>query len=218
MKKRSLIKSLTAILLLIGCSDVDNPESNNNDIANLEKVTDQRDGKVYRIVTIGTQTWMAENLNFWTNNSWCYLGEFSNCEKYGHLYTWDAATTACPSGWHLPTDEEWKLLEIEIGMSKVQANELGSRGVNEGYKLKSKNGWRSGGGGSDQYGFGGLPASQRNSGGSYGIDSIHSFWWTASKDSNKIDAYYRATSYYESTITRKTQSTGIGNSVRCIRD
>ena len=76
---------------------------------------DSRDGKVYKTVKIGTQTWMAQNLNYTMVNSSCYNDSNVNCKTYGRLYTWAAAKTACPKGWHLPSDTEWSILETYSG-------------------------------------------------------------------------------------------------------
>jgi hypothetical protein len=90
----------------------------------------------YAVVTIGDQTWMAENLNYETSDSWGFFNNGSNCDVYGRLYTWDAAMSACPSGWHLPSDNEWKTLEMFLGMSQSEADDTGWRGSDEGGKLK----------------------------------------------------------------------------------
>jgi len=103
--------------------------------------TDSRDGKTYKTVTIGTQTWMAENLNYQMPDSWCYDDSLSNCDKYGRLYTWEAAKNACPAGWHLPSEEEWRILERHLGMTADETEIFLMRGEGIGTKLKSESDW-----------------------------------------------------------------------------
>ncbi len=97
-----------------------------------EQLIDSRDGKAYKIVTIGNQTWMAENLSFHkelsraiepgklngngpTEYYFCPMDKDENCEKLGILYTFESAQNACPVDWHLPSQEEFKLLLSNIG-------------------------------------------------------------------------------------------------------
>jgi uncharacterized protein (TIGR02145 family) len=78
--------------------------------------TDSRDGYAYRWVKIGSQTWMAENLRFNAPaGSWIYNNDSANLATFGRLYTWKAAQTACPKGYHLPTDKEWETLIQFLG-------------------------------------------------------------------------------------------------------
>ena len=119
-------------------------------------ITDTRDGHSYKTVTIGSQTWMAENLNYKTDNSYCYDDKASNCSKYGRLYTWAAAITACPTGWHLPTKAEFETLFTAVGGQSTA-----------GKMLKSTSGWNSSGNGSDDYSFSALPAGVRDYKGDY---------------------------------------------------
>jgi len=109
-------------------------------------LVDARDGKVYKKVKIGSQIWMAENLNFATDTgSICYDNQLSNCNVYGRLYVWEVAKRVCPDGWHLPSDIEWQILEKYIGMPENELNMIGFRGgINDiAGKLKSKTGWNS---------------------------------------------------------------------------
>ena len=119
MKKIALV--LLAAILGVGMST-----SRNGNVDGT--FTDPRDGNTYKYVQIGNQIWMAENLRFDTKrDSMFYDNESVMGDKYGRLYRWNAARDACPDGWHLPTDEEWKELEMYLGMAAEDADKEGKR-------------------------------------------------------------------------------------------
>jgi len=140
--------------------------------------TDSRDGKSYKTVKLGTQTWMAENLNYNATGSRCYNDSEANCTKYGKLYNWETAKTACPAGWHLPSSNEWVVLEDYAEYR---------RGVYVPDALKAKSGWNDGDNGTDDYSFTALPGGFCRPG--YGtadaaIDRFselgeNGYWWTS---------------------------------------
>ena len=112
---------------------------------------DLRDGKKYKTVKIGNQTWMAENLNYETEGSFCYENKPANCKKYGRLYTWNAALKACPVGWHLPNKTEFEKLIEFVGGEEIAAE-----------KLKDQSGWTYASAGTDDFGFSALSGGKRD--------------------------------------------------------
>lgn len=169
-------------------------------------LTDARDGQTYKTVTIGLQTWMAQNLNYEMANSYCYNNESANCPTYGRFYTWAAAMMACPTGWHLPSETEWRTLFTVVGGSTVA-----------GIVLKSQSGWSKNGNGMDAYGFSALPAGYRDYRGEYINEGYGAHFWS-SAGSLSGGAFYMVMysdidNAYLYDISKNT-----GNSVRCVKD
>jgi uncharacterized protein (TIGR02145 family) len=143
------------------------------------KFLDIRNNETYNLVEIGSQCWMSRNMNYSTEGSWCYGNSNANCEKYGRLYNFQTAKTVCPSGFALPSDSDFKILERELGMTQEDANKTGWRGGEEGSKLKNKTGWD----GNNESGFSALPAGAREDNGSYGGVARGTSFWTSTEDS-----------------------------------
>ncbi|MDR2592174.1 MAG: hypothetical protein LBC59_05140 [Chitinispirillales bacterium] len=169
-------------------------------------LTDSRDGKQYRTVVIGGMRWMAENLNYKTSSgSWCYENHNPSCNKYGRLYDWKTAMTVCPSGWYLPSRQEWNDLAASIGENMA------------GKKLKAKSGWNNNGNGTDEYGFSALPGGGRDSYGRFGGAGSNGDWWTATEDWSG-NAYIRNIYYGYGHVVDKNYDKRNGLSVRCVRE
>ena len=105
---------------------------------------DSRDNAKYATVKIGTQCWFAENLNYNAKNSSCYGDDDTNCEKYGRLFRWTEAQSACPDGSRLPTTDDWDMLLNYLGNAMVA-----------GKYMKDESNWSAA---EDAYGFSALPA------------------------------------------------------------
>jgi uncharacterized protein (TIGR02145 family) len=132
MARRHLRSLAFACALLFGCG---------GGAGSSTSYVDQRDGHTYSRVQVGSDTWMGENLAWEAPaGSFCYQDSAANCASGGRLYTFAAATSACPTGWHLSTDDEWKRLEAALGM-ETTALDLdyysAPRGTDEGTKLKT---------------------------------------------------------------------------------
>jgi uncharacterized protein (TIGR02145 family) len=168
-----------------------------------DPVTDV-DGQTYETVIIGNQTWMAKNLNRNVDGgSQCYDNDPANCEIYGRLYDWETAMMACPSGWSLPSDDEWKILENYVGRSA-------------GEHLKAKSGWYYLGSGKDTYGFAALPGGF---GGSIFYSARQEGYWWSSTEFDSLKVYYRRMSYdYEHVFRDYGVKRDSQKSVRCVKD
>jgi uncharacterized protein (TIGR02145 family) len=146
--------------------------------------------------------------------------EAQSLAEYGRLYNGyavDNASGLCPSGWHVPTDGEWMVLEMELGMSESEANSTGYRGTDEGTQLKSTIGWNNDGNGTDDLGFSALPGGFRSSGSGYfDFAGNYGYWWSSSP--NGDNAWYRDLNYGHPGILRYYSNPRIGFSVRCLRD
>ena len=169
-------------------------------------MTDPRDGKTYQTIAIGTQVWMAENLNYKTSSgSWAYDNEPSNAATYGRLYNWKTALKVCPDGWHLPFDEEWDILAKKYGEDVA------------GKALKSTTGWENNRNGSNRSGFNAKPAGYRYSDGSfYNVGKIGYFW--SSSEESEYNAWKRSLNYNDSEVSRYNLYKSNAYSCRCLRD
>jgi uncharacterized protein (TIGR02145 family) len=194
---------------------------------------DARDGKAYKWVKIGTQTWMAENLNFNATGSKCgnvltgngslVDGNTTTCDTYGRLYNWATAMAGaessdatpsgvqgvCPAGWHLPSDGEWDVLMTAVGGDATA-----------GTKLKSEEGWNTGSGyipGTDDYGFAALPSGNGHSFVNFANVGDSGFWWSTSQFS-AINAYYRYVNYYRENVYWDYYNKNLLFSLRCLQD
>jgi uncharacterized protein (TIGR02145 family) len=219
-------------------------------------------GQTYKTVKIGTQIWMAENLNYAVAGSKCYgeggevydyfdeennisitktLSETevqANCVKYGRLYDWSTAMALpsscnenscssqiqpkhkgiCPSGWHIPSDDDWNLLMTTVGGDDIA-----------GTKLKAKSGWSntktgSSGNGTDEFGFSALPGGIGNLGdkdGDFNNVGVTGYWHSTSEDGEAYAYAYRWRMSYNNEDTKRSDKPSKKSdllSVRCVKD
>ena len=102
----------------------------------LDRFTDPRDGYAYAVVTIGRTQWFAENLRYRTRDSRCYEADEANCADHGRLYRLEDALAACPPGWRLPSEDDWRRLELALGMSQADVVREKGRGDPLAQRLK----------------------------------------------------------------------------------
>jgi len=189
-----------------GCGDGGDPASGGGGSINYGTLTDDRDGQTYKTIVIGSQTWMAENMNFKTTDSWCYGDNANRCNKYGRLYAWSAAKSVCPIGWRLPDTADWRMVIVVAG----GANKAGK-------KLKSTSGWYDNGNGTDEFGFSALPGGTRGSDGHFYYADSTGYWWATAENGNG-EAYGRIMDYDGDRVYEYRGYYNYGFSVRCVKN
>ncbi len=206
------------------------------------------DGNVYSTIQIGDQLWMTENLktttyndgtsidliendSAWNNDStgaycWYDNDEETYSDPYGAIYNWNAVSTGklCPDGWHVPSDEEWKTLEMELGMSQAQADGRDERGFNEGSQLagndtlwphdhlRDNNLFGSSG-------FKALPGGGRL-GDEFYYMGVYGCYCSTTSRSQPNNSYFwcRIVTYNKNGILRNSRQKDNGWSVRCLKN
>ena len=202
-------------------------------------------GQIYNTVQILSQCWLKENLNIGTMingdivmednaliEKYCYNNEPDSCSKYGGLYLWEEVMQyeiqqgiqgICPPGWHIPTDEEWKVLsgatDSQYGIGHWIWDLFGWEGYDVGSNLKSSYGWRNGINGTDLFGFSGLPTGNHVYPGDFFNIHDSSPWWTSTAE-NTNNAYMRSLGIcFTQEIERFYHSIHmLGFGVRCIKN
>ncbi len=202
------------------------------------------DGHTYELVVIGDQCWFAENLRSehysngdaipgeltsgeWTSTDASELGaqavynnDSESLAVYGRLYNGYAVKDPrglCPTGWHVPSDEEFMVLEMHLEMSEAEVQSTSWRGVDQGMEMKEVNGVTPGWNGNNESGFTGLPAGYRHHNtGNYATQGSYTFFWTTSQ--NTVYNWYRGLSSGYTEVERSFSNLRGGFSIRCLWD
>ena len=229
--------SLVCMAVLQSCN-TDTPDQPVVEIGSVSDI----EGNTYKTVKIGSQWWMAENLRVTKFNDGqliSFIDENANDTvwseattpsysainngQFGLLYNYavvESSLNVAPEGWHVATDEDWKALEREVGMSQNESNALGWRGTIEAELLTAKNssGWPEGEVlfGSDAYQFNAKPGGCRVFNGELNLQGNTAFWWTATTDGN--EAWYRYFDASQTRIFRQHTYKGYGMSIRCVKN
>jgi len=208
MKTRKILFQLTILFLIvivvIICNSCEKEETSGIYI-------DNRDGQSYRYVKIGNQYWMTENINYVVSNGcWVYNNDTSNASTYGRLYNWITACNVCPSGWHLPSDDEWFALTDCLGGSSEAGGKLKEEGTAH-WNSPNK-------GATNSVDFSALPGGFRDYDGDFRNLGGCAYFW-ASTDYYGVDAWYRQLNSGNNRIDRYLSGNrNLGFSVRCVRD
>jgi len=235
--KKYISLLLATLIFCLSCNDDPTPTIGEETITDI-------DGNTYKIVKIGDQWWMAENLKVthfrngdaipkvtdnteWQNLStgaYCnYDNNSGNVSTYGSLYNWYAVNdnrNLAPTGWHIPSDEEWKQLEMFLGMSQADADDTDWRGTDEGGKLKETgtSHWDNPNtGATNESGFTALPGGYRELNGAFLYIGLAADYWSATQHLSG-SAWSRLLHYNFSDVRRDGLDKHLGFSVCCVKD
>jgi uncharacterized protein (TIGR02145 family) len=234
-----IIPSISAANYGLGQTGISTHTCNATNVHNLTLyygVMEDQQGNVYKTITIGNQEWMTENLKTTiyrngdpipnvTNNSqwasttdggWCYYNNNAQFDcPYGKLYNWYTVSdprNVCPTGWHVPSNEEWTSLASYVGVGNegIAGGKLKSTGTQYWLDVNYA--------ATNETGFSGLPGGQRNNNGVFLSIGQSGNWWTASEDFDLQWPFFRYLSSQAGEVSQGSFSKNLGNSIRCIRD
>jgi uncharacterized protein (TIGR02145 family) len=215
-------------VLLNGCNKADTVPTDKSQADVIDK-----DGNIYKTVTIGTQVWMAENLKttkydngdqILTTSSdisgeslpkyqWTFGDDVNNADIYGRLYTWYAATdirNVCPTGWHVPADGEWETLKSYLGGDSIAGGKLKEKGITH---------WQTPNiGATNEVGFDVRPGGYRNFSGSFVSLQLSSYIWSSTQNPTPEWSWGQRMGYNDGILLRGGYYKQAGASVRCIKN
>lgn len=224
-----ILMAATAVAIILTISNSCKKDEENDTISN-GAFTDPRDGTIYKTLKIGNQTWMAENLKYLPSvvgsatgsttmpNYYVYgyndtvvsnAKATENYKTYGVLYNWESAKTACPAGWHLPSDVEWSQLMDRLGGESEAGSKLKESGTLHWNDPNTE--------ATNETGFTALPGGYRNNLGEFYIIGTNGYWWSATSFSSNA-AWGRGMYYKSNQVSRDASYKENGFSVRCVKD
>jgi uncharacterized protein (TIGR02145 family) len=245
MKTRTILPTITLLFIILTMFFFSCKKENQDE----GPFTDTRDGNIYSTVKLGNQIWMAENLAYLPEVSPSSIGAVNsndyadpfyyvygyegadvsqatsnvNYGKYGVLYNWQAAINACPAGWHLPSDADWKELEMFLGMSQSDTDIRGwNRGTNQGSKIAGtaslwENGFLKASSDFGTSGFTALPAGFRSNLKYFTGLGGYTTWWCSTEYDNRI-AWSRELDFDYTNLIRDYYLKDYGFSIRCVKN
>ena len=218
---------LTSLLFITSCSSDDNNNIPNVQPASKGVFTDGRDGREYHYVRIGDLEWTTDNAKYNTgddNTRSIYstqeiigdensINDSLTVSKYGYLYSYEGAKQAAPDGWRLPSDEDWKNLEIALGMSKSDAGADGWRGSYQATLMHQEDGTQL----NMEYG-GFLDGNSTAYNLKFYFIEAFGYYWTSTSDEKAGTAFFRKIKFNSGKVYRHTSTTNNMMSVRFVRD
>jgi len=194
-------------------------------------LTDSRDGNIYKTIVIGNQVWMAENLAYLPAINQPVQGSYTvphyyvynysgtnvaaakatpNYSTYGVLYNWPAALTACPEGWHLPTNDEWSILIEYLGGRYLAGEKMKENGTTHWQPPNSE--------ATNESGFTALAGGERSDDGRFCLMGSYAAWWSSISTNTEQEAYVLGMNSYTPYVNFGTPHKESGWSVRCLQD
>jgi uncharacterized protein (TIGR02145 family) len=220
----------TIIVMVMAAGSSCNKNDDDDNTIATGTFTDPRDGTVYKTVTIGNQTWIAENLKYLpavigpgtgSQTTPCYYvfgydgtivaeaKAIDNFTTYGVLYNWSAAMSACPPGWHLPGDAEWSQLMDHLGGQDVAGGKLKESGTTHWSDPNT--------GATNESGYTALPGGRRNDDATFLYTGYNGYWWSSTAFSSAT-AWGRGMYYKSNGVSRDACNKEYGFSVFCVKD